>query len=302
MTIAWPDQPIWSALLSPDASTVATFPAGKTGEVRLWNAATGKEQSTCSGPREVALCVAFSPDSKLLAVGYANGEVRLWDAATGRERLTLHCASDNVFSLAFSPDCGKLATGSQQIQLWEVASGNELSTFPGHTRIVWSLAFAPDGKTLASGGMDKLVKLWDVATAKELASMPGQQSTIQGLVFSSDGKTLASRSADRSVRGWDVTTGKEKFHLDNTGDIHAMAFAPDGRLLVTGSASRPPTPGQVKFWDAATGRELASVGQYEHGVVSVVFAANGRTLNVLDLDRNLDRWNLSSALEAGGGK
>src|SRR5262249_37820684 len=78
-------------------------------------------------------CLAFSPDSKVLAPGgYFHG---------GEDR---------------------------SIYLWDVATGKELCRLVGHEHSVTSVDFSPDGKVLASGGEDGTIRLWDVTAGKEL--------------------------------------------------------------------------------------------------------------------------------------
>jgi len=50
--------------------------------IRLWDASTGKEQSSLEEGRLVN-CVAWSPDGKTLATASKNG-LKLWEVATGK--------------------------------------------------------------------------------------------------------------------------------------------------------------------------------------------------------------------------
>ena len=48
--------------------------------------------------------IAFSPDSKTLAVAGASGPIRLFDAATGKEQLACEGLKAHIYCIAFSPD------------------------------------------------------------------------------------------------------------------------------------------------------------------------------------------------------
>src|SRR5262249_33943847 len=74
---------------APDGQTLAT--SGGPGQVRLWNPATGEQRGLLKINQELPPYVhalAFSPDGKTLAVGYASEKdklaVRLWDVRTAQ--------------------------------------------------------------------------------------------------------------------------------------------------------------------------------------------------------------------------
>jgi WD40 repeat protein len=77
--------------------------------------------------------VAFSRDSKILAVGSDDGAARLWDIVTGKQ------------------------------------IGDPLAGGNTPTSAVWSMAFSPDGQTLAVGSNGDTVRLWDVGYLQDIA-------------------------------------------------------------------------------------------------------------------------------------
>jgi WD40 repeat protein len=127
--------------------------------------------------------VAFSPDGKALAAGYA---------ASG--------------------------FGKGGVVLWAAARRQWLPAepLPVPEGEVLSVAFSPDGKTLAAGydaasfGKGGGVVLWDAARRQRLAAepLPVPEGGVRGVAFSSDGKTLAAGYLDKTRNGsvvlWDV--------------------------------------------------------------------------------------------------
>jgi WD40 repeat protein/tRNA A-37 threonylcarbamoyl transferase component Bud32 len=271
------------------------------------------------GPAGPAKVMAFSRDGALIASAGDDRVVRVWEAATGAERACLRGHLGQVDSLAFAPDGRRLATGSADgtARIWDVATGAERVRLrsPGG-RGIQGVAFAPDGRLFATGSSDGSVWLWDaVATARECLDRHG--GAVLALDFSSDGKRLATGSSDGTVRVWDVATGEQLVCLgDNVtnpsrflrrvfglsddaanvghgASVTSVAFAPDGRRVVSGSRDRT-----VRVWDLAGPPALLCLCGHEEWVQSVAFSPTGERIASGSLDQTVRLWDAASGRPA----
>src|SRR5207248_662463 len=94
-----------------------------SGELKVWDARTGREALTLKGHAGEVSSVAFSADGRRLASGGGDKTVKVWDARTGQEALTLKGPTGRVSSAAFSPDGRRLASGGQDqtVRVWDAS-------------------------------------------------------------------------------------------------------------------------------------------------------------------------------------
>jgi len=88
---------------------------------------------------------------------------------------------------------------------------------------------------------------------------------------------------DNRITLWDVATGHLLQTLDanGQGNLVGLAWAPDGRVLVTRSADHPGGQGFVALWEPATGRQLAGLPQTGR-ITAMAWSPDGRTLAYTD--------------------
>jgi hypothetical protein len=112
-----------------------------------------------------ATSAAFSPDSKLLALGTRSGACEVFDVMTGNRTLLIPGASGPVTALAFSPKGHLLATADEKtVRLWSLSGGQELGNWSLRAPVS-ALRFSPDGNQIITVGPDQSTTTYDLRPA-----------------------------------------------------------------------------------------------------------------------------------------
>jgi serine/threonine protein kinase/WD40 repeat protein len=240
---------------------------------------SGRAAGTWSLPGG-AIGLAWSPDSRRLAVGGGSREIYLVDPGepTSTPRV-LHGHKGAVVSLDFSRRGHLMASSSWDgtVRLWHPESGESLlvGSSPEH----WSVRFGLDDKTLSGGRDGNACWRWQVADGDELRSRYVDrypESRVWSIEFLADGQAFASAGA-AGVRLFDL-------------DLRQLAFVPspgspsievlrDGRGLLIGGLSGLDYRPILREDGAARFGEARSVGPYPGRIVGRVrVAADGRRI------------------------
>ena len=222
--------------------------------------------------------VAFSPNGRLLASGSSDQTIKLWDAGTGAELRTLKGHTYSVLSLAFNRDGRTLASGSgdNTVKLWDTYTGEIRFTLKGHGNQVNSVAFSPNGRILASGGSDGLIKFWNVSTGQELRTLINNRPSQ----VTPEESNPRSDLLNEHLPSRDIPAG-----------VNAIAFSPDGKLLVSGGDER-----MIRLWDVETGALLQTMKDHSYEVHTVTFSADGQTV-VSGSFKELTLWDAKTGQE-----
>ena len=131
-------EPILCMSRDPNADVIAY--GGELGTPRIYKMAENQQRTAANNDTNMmktlerqpgpVCAIAYSPDSKLLAVGSTTGEVRLYNPADGKRGATLSGHNGAVFSIAFNPDGKTITTGGfdGMIRIFET-DGKLVKTF-----------------------------------------------------------------------------------------------------------------------------------------------------------------------------
>jgi WD40 repeat protein len=247
---------------APDSKFVASA-GGDDRTVRVWDAQTGRALAVLEGHTHWVHSVAWSPDGKTLASGGEDHTVRLWDVPSGKCLHILEGHTGLVNDVAWSPDGQKLASTDAEgraVRVWQAGTGKLLQTLGGQNGNAWRVAWLRDSKTLLSlWGYDRKVRVWNAETGKEIRIIPDTGATAFALAL--DQRSLAVGDWEGGLVVWDRRAAKPGTILKgHTGELRGLAWSPDGKRLASACED-----GQIRLWDATSGRTLAVLLTLPHG-------------------------------------
>jgi WD40 repeat protein len=287
---------VCSVAISAEGNRIVA--ASKNGVMKVWDAATGREQAC---PLRSASSVAISADGNLI-VAANQDKIAGWDARTGKA--TFSAFGDkgvSVEGVAISADGKRLASwsGSAPVRVWDTQTGQATLTLTGHTHPVVLVAMSADGKRLASVGvaasrkttaLESELKVWDATTGQATLTLTNK---VLGslLAISNDGKYLAAMGKDERMTVWDAQTGEPQFTLpEGSALVLSVAFSPDGKRLVSGGTRTGGKSGEVDMWDVDTGQHMLTLKGHTDAVTSLAFSPDGKRLVSGSEDTTVKVW------------
>jgi RNA polymerase sigma factor (sigma-70 family) len=256
--------------------------------VRLCDPVTGRKVRHISPDGSaLAEALAFSADSRRLAVALNKSDIRIFDIATSRQIGSLDVQGRgkirDVHSLVFASDGRTLVSMGwdekyrDTICHWDLETQNLLNRVVPAYGSRPTARLSPDGRLLAVPVRGRPVTIWDTKTGQVRCTLQGDRNRAgYGLAFSPDSKLLATAfPTDRDALAslWDTTTGKlrRRFRVPYAA-VEDLHFSSDGRLLLI--------PGRcyVRLWDIATGQEVLPQDAHTAAVTSLAFTPDGQAL------------------------
>lgn len=258
--------------------------------------------------------MAGSPDGKRLVVMTYHGAAHVVDIRDPRKpRVTLTFqAGDDISNMGFLTDTTLVADGKDgRIALWDIRTGTVIRVIRETGEDLFSMDVSPDKTRIAYTTFRSSISIIDAEIGALMSTLgpDGElKETIRDLKFSPDGRRLASSSFAGDLTLWDVERGTVLWtvqvrpgeralvssgvagpHYGTPDMVTHMAYSPDGRVIVAGSAD-----GSLAYLEAGTG-EIRKTSRFsDNSIGELAFMPDGRSLLVGDAAGRLRRLDMET--------
>lgn len=248
--------PVYSLAFSPDSELLAS--AAKIGGVRLWGPGGGLVAELPYGLPGPRYAITYAPNGERVAVSDGTGYLELWPNNQGRTACIGKAGVPETTGLAYLDDAllavgtgGRARSEPGSLALWDLTAAKRRSPVHTEPHGVRAVASHRESRTVFWVNGHRRLSAWSITKPDPIHLM--LKHVAPALAVHPDGNLAAV------AQGWgasvlDLSRKQERFAIaGHKGVLSSLAFTPDGRTLLTGSWDS-----SVRFWDAASGAELAS--------------------------------------------
>ncbi|MBL7775184.1 MAG: caspase family protein, partial [Saprospiraceae bacterium] len=268
----------------PDNSAVMT--ASYDGSIKRWSL-DGKLQNTYSGHKNYVKTIAISPDGRQFLSGGQDKQLIIW-SVKGDQDLLLE-QPDFINASAFSPDGKSVLVGLQNGTARLIRLGTRVAqVFQHGGGPISAVSFSKDGQSVLTVGTAGSAKWWSAAGAL-LNSFEQLPNGLQAAALSPDGATLVTCSFDDDglAKIWTLNGNEKRNYDGHFKKINAVAYAPDGQLLLTGGDDRT-----ARLW-TPEGRTLQVLRGHSSNITAMACSPSGHLLVTGSMDGSLRAMTLS---------
>ncbi|KAI1864893.1 hypothetical protein JX265_004101 [Neoarthrinium moseri] len=245
--------------------------------------------------------VTINQSGEWLAFGASKlGQLLVWEWQSESYILKQQGHFDSINSLVYSPDGQRIITTADdgKIKVWDVESGFCIVTFTEHTSGVTACEFAKKGNVLFTSSLDGSVRAWDLIRYRNFRTFTAPtRLSFSCMAVDPSGEVVAAGSLDSfDIHIWSVQTGQLLDQLSgHEGPVSALAFAPNGGLLVSGSWDRT-----ARIWSIFNRTQTSEPLQLQADILDIAVRPDSAQLAVSTLDGQLTFWSIAEAEQISG--
>ncbi len=245
--------------------------------------------------------VTINKSGEWLAFGASRlGQLLVWEWQSESYILKQQGHFDSMNALAYSPDGQRIVSAADdgKIKVWDRESGFCIVTFTEHSSGVTACEFAKKGNVLFTSSLDGSIRAWDLIRYRNFRTFTAPtRLSFSCMAVDPSGEVVAAGSLDSfDIHIWSVQTGQLLDQISgHEGPVSALAFAPNGGVLVSGSWDRT-----ARIWSIFTRTQTSEPLQLQADVLDVAIRPDSLQLAVSTLDGQLTFWSIAEAEQVAG--
>ena len=281
-SIAWSKDGLLLALALPSS------------KIQIFDAETWQEKISLETGLEAISDLAWSPDSKQLAVGAMNGSAFVYTTPIETGTQTMSKLFPHTYGkvlLAWSPDGKQLVTGSSDGRLisWDAKNGSMIALLQGHHAAIDAVTWSPKNDKLASTSEDGTLIVWNIENGTPEQTITGSSP----IAWSQDGKSLFFNQDNQLVKVLLKDNAEAKPFGSKPIQPLRIAVAPnDSNLAVINHL------GTLLIINEQDAKQSSSYEQYGLSVTSLVTSPDGKQLARLNANGGFSLLNTQNGKQA----
>jgi WD40 repeat protein/uncharacterized caspase-like protein len=288
------DSIVWDVDVTSDDRTVAV--ASKNGTIQLVEVESGRILRDLTGHRRDVRAARFTKNGKTLVSFGSDATIRLWDVNSGRELQSYPFGAAIDTGALVTDDTAIVGGYSDSVRIIDLKTGRSLRNIEPWPGVPFSgassIAVTSDGRRSVVADFRATVLFSNLADGTPIHATRSQRQGPFALALSPQGDKLAWGFAGGEVEVWDAVLGERVRRIasrDFDNAWTALAFSPDGRLLVRGSHDT------ITVWDARSGEVVREIKSPTITISTLAISPNGRLVAVAG-------WGKIAAFELGTGR
>ncbi|CAD7701283.1 unnamed protein product [Ostreobium quekettii] len=248
-----------------------------------------KDDDNSDASHDVVTSVAWAPNGRQLAFGFAGGDVMIFDVekATVVVQQILHHFVE-IGCLAWKSN-SVLSAGdtSGKIHNFDTRTCEVAHSLQPHSKPVVHLRWDTTGTTLASGGKDRKVVTSNLHSAEPLSTLDGHDAPVGGIAWSPHSPSVLATSSGRCLRFWNTHTGSLIRSHEAAAKVSCLEWSRHEQdvLGCLGEGLN-----EIAVWRYPSMGQNAVMRGHERRLLGVAVGPDGRCLCSLSADETLRLW------------
>lgn len=274
---------------TPNGKQLVT--AGSNNVVRVYATGSDGEPTNLDDCQENNTAIAATNDFFL--TGSEDGTVCMYSLETYTyEKMLTRCTLP-IRDIALSPDGQWAAVASDEltVKVVNIADTYKVLYLRDLPKPAKHLSFDPSGSYVAASCVDGIVYVYKLSTEEPemvrkvdglIRNLDIESESSSRAVWHPDGRAFAAPTATRDIQVVSSGDGERQraFSGGHMGDVTALAWSPNGALLITAASDR-----KILLWDTKTQKILA---RYEYpSVINVAWHPSQNIVSFVTSDGEL---------------